>query len=109
MRNIFLYFIISNNKIRKILTPISVIKTSLIKFCPRLPSPRKQNFLAEHDKARPVSGDIKYHHSVEADSNIEIQEMHCLNCGSRLKKNGYTHRKVTLDDGLGKLGKHFFS
>lgn len=95
----------SSNKFRRNLAPINLKQRTLLKFCPSLPKPKKRNLLVEIEKREIFSASNSYTLSIEADNAVKIQETHCLDCGTRLVKNGYNHRIAILDGGLGKF--HF--
>lgn len=90
------------NKIRKILAPINIKQSTLIKFCPDLPNPKKPDLLVEKDKGDSLNCDSLYRLSIESGSVVEIRESHCLDCGKRLKKNGFNEKVAILDAGLGR-------
>ncbi|MHA1149182.1 MAG: hypothetical protein ACTSR8_13160 [Promethearchaeota archaeon] len=90
------------NKIRKVLAPINIKQSTLIKFCPDLPKPKKPDILVEKDKDALLNCDSRYQLSIESGNIVEIRETHCLDCGKRLKKNGFNNKVAILDEGLGR-------
>ncbi len=88
-------------KIRKSLAPIKIEQTTLYKFCPDLPEPKTRDLLIQLDKKETISSG-KYTLRIEAGNTIKIQETHCLECGKRLKRNGFNARIAILDEGLGR-------
>lgn len=90
------------SKIRKLLAPINIEQSTLNKFCPNLPEPKKPDLLVKKDKSESFSYDSRYNLSLESGNTVEIQETHCLDCGKRLKKNGFNDKVAILDEGLGR-------
>ena len=74
--------------------PIKIEQTTLIKYFPILQInvlTIGKNRCSARSKAQP------YTPVLEPDQSIYIKETHCLQCGSRLVKNGSNARKVFLD------------
>lgn len=91
------------NKIRRKLAPIKLEQRTLLKFCPLFPEPKKRILAREIEKRENFSAKKSYTLLVEADNVVEIQETHCIDCGTRLVKNGHNRRIFVLDGGLGKF------
>ncbi|KKM67667.1 hypothetical protein LCGC14_1468820 [marine sediment metagenome] len=87
-------------KLREKFAPIKIEQGTLYKFCPDLPEPKTRDLLVQFSKKEAISND-SYTLSIEAGNTIEIQETHCFECGTRLKKNGFNDRIAILDEGLG--------
>jgi len=84
------------------MAPINIEQTTLYKFCPDLLEPKKFDILVEKDKNDSLACDSRYHLRLKSGNTIEIEETHCLDCGKRLKKNGFNDKIVILDEGLGR-------
>ncbi|TKJ25991.1 MAG: hypothetical protein CEE42_05920 [Promethearchaeota archaeon Loki_b31] len=100
--NPFLIFNMPIPKVRKLMAPINIEQSTLIKFFPSLPEPKKSDLLVKKDKIDSMSYDSRYNLRLESGNTIEIEETHCLDCGKRLKKNGFNDRVAILDEGLGR-------
>ncbi len=75
-------------------------QTSLIKYFPFLKKPKIGILRKKHCKSN-----IKSRYSLEIGrgNTVKIKETHCLDCGSRLVKNGRNKRVIIHDNGKGKL------
>lgn len=83
------------------MAPINIKQTSLLKFSPDLSNSKKPDIIIEKDEGDSLSSDSRYNLSIERDNTVEILETHCLDCGQRLKKNGFNNKTAILDLGLG--------
>ncbi|MFW9988856.1 MAG: hypothetical protein ACFFC3_09395 [Candidatus Odinarchaeota archaeon] len=78
---------------------IKIKQTTLIKYFP----PQKINeSIIDKKQISPYYKDHSYKIILEANKIIKIKETHCLQCGSRLVRNGSNIRKVILDKWKGK-------
>ena len=84
------------------MAPINIEQSTLNKFFPNLPKPKKPDLLVKKDKIDLIACDSRYNLRLESGNTIEIEETHCLDCGKRLKKNGFNDRVAILDEGLGR-------
>ena len=84
------------------MAPINIEQSTLNKFFPNLPEPKKSDLLVKKDKTDSIACDSRYNLRLESGNTIEIEETHCLDCGKRLKKNGFNDRVAILDEGLGR-------
>jgi len=91
----------SISKSRENLAPIKIEQTTLYKFCSNLPEPKTRDLLVQLSKKEAISND-NYTLSIGTGNIIEIQETHCFECGTRLKKNGFNDRIAILDEGVGR-------
>ncbi len=87
------------------LAPIKILQSTLLKFCPSLPEPKKRSLVVEIEKRKNFLSHHRYTLLLKPDNTIEIREVRCINCGTRLVKNGHNQRIAILDNGLGKF--HF--
>ena len=78
-------------------------QTSLIKYFPFIKKTKKKNPKINRSKISPKS---LYSLEMERDYILKIKETHCLDCGSRLVKNGRNKRLIIRDNGKGKLKFH---
>ena len=76
------------------MTPISIEQTTLIKFFPflRKRSGRRGMITVAESPFKPKYGSV-----LEPNNELKIKETHCLNCGSRLLKNGWNSRVLILE------------
>jgi len=89
-------------KSRKIYAPIKIEQSTLNKFLPNLPNPKKCSLLTELERREALSNKKGYTLRMKRDGTVYIKESHCLTCGSRLVKNGSNSRIAILDNGLGR-------
>lgn len=90
------------SKIRKVIAPINIEQSTLNKFYPNLPEPKKPDLLVEKDKSGLMTCDSRYNLRLGSGNMIEIEETHCLDCNKRLKKNGFNNKVAILDEGVGR-------
>ena len=89
-------------KISKRYTPINIEQTTLNKFFLEIPG-QKIKALTSDEKNRAIHSDgDRYTIGMTPDRNVYIKETHCLDCGRRLRKNGYNPRTAILDMDLGR-------
>ena len=84
------------------MAPIKIVQSTLIKFDPSLPEPTKTDLAREHEKRKEIKNDRRYHIHLSNNNNVEIEETHCLDCGSRLVKNGFNNRITIRANGIGR-------
>lgn len=95
----FFYLINPTQLNKRKMRPIKIEQTTLIKYFPFL----KINVLTTDETPRTAKlEDLPYTPVLEPDQSIQIKEIHCLHCSSRLVKNGSNTRKVFLDKWKGK-------
>jgi transposase-like protein len=75
-------------------------QTSLIKYFPFL---EKSIIRKPRNKNNKSNTEFPFSIEIGHDSIVKIKETHCLDCGSRLIKNGCNKRVIIRDNGKGKL------
>ena len=76
-------------------------QSTLNNFCDLLPEARHLRL----DKAleweqEPKIPDKRYTVNLKGENTIEIEELHCKNCGNLLYHNGYNPKQPVLDNGI---------
>ena len=84
------------------MAPINIEQSTLNKFYPNLPEPKKPDLLVKKDKSDLMTCDSRYNLRIESGNTIEIEQTHCLDCNKRLKKNGFNNKVAILDEGVGR-------
>jgi len=82
--------------------PIKIEQCTLNKFFPNLPKPQEHSLAKRLKQINRLSATEGYTLRMRHDGAVYIKEKYCLNCGSRLVKNGYNRRIAILGEGLGR-------
>lgn len=92
--------LINHNQLnRRIMRPIKIEQTTLIKYFPCL---KINSLTTDGNRCLTRSKEQSYTLVLVPDHSLHIKEKHCLQCGTRLVKNGSNTRKVFLDKWKGK-------
>ena len=88
------YLINPTQSNRRNMQPIKIEQTTLIKYLPGL---KINPLISDEARHSTRSRERSYTLILEPDTSIQIKETHCLQCRTRLVKNGSNSKKVYLD------------
>ncbi|MBD3350258.1 MAG: hypothetical protein GF364_02115 [Candidatus Lokiarchaeota archaeon] len=86
---------------RRVNVPIKYKQPTLLKYDPSLPEPTPKSLVRQIEQLDEEKVDSRYKYHVTPENIVEIENMHCLDCGRRLVYNGFNNRLIILDRNLG--------